>query len=80
MDCCKDFERQESEVQSRYIVEYAKLLAEVSDLEDMLQNNIGWDDLCDILDDPLDESKERLNLLKKVKRLNFDTEMAFVCA
>ncbi|KAL3500430.1 hypothetical protein ACH5RR_039523 [Cinchona calisaya] len=65
LDSFEDLEREESKVQSCCIVEYSKLLAEVNELEDMLQNNVGGDCLYDILDDGLDESKERLNLLKK---------------
>ncbi|XP_027083115.1 uncharacterized protein [Coffea arabica] len=65
LDAIEDLERQESEVQSRCIVEYAKLLAEVSELEDMLQNDVGGDFVYGILDDSINESKERLNMLKK---------------
>ena len=67
----QDLERQESAVQSRCIVEYAKLLAEVSELEDMLQNDVGGDFVYGILDDSINESKERLNMLKKVSTKSF---------
>ncbi|CAI9094435.1 OLC1v1030177C3 [Oldenlandia corymbosa var. corymbosa] len=61
----EDLEKQESEVVSRFVVEHALLQAEVDEFEGMLQNKTNMDIFRDMLDHSLDESKEKLNVLKK---------------
>ncbi|KAI5669445.1 hypothetical protein M9H77_19298 [Catharanthus roseus] len=60
----KDLERQESDVLSHCIIEYAKLHAEVNEVEVMLQDTTAEQCQYNIPEKSLHESRDRLNLLK----------------